>query len=148
MPMSPYMRGLRELVGTRLVLIPAVAAIVRDDRGRVLLVKTTHGRWTLPAGAVDPGESPREAVVRETREEAGLEVRPVRLVEALGGPDLRVTYANGDVIEATVCVFDCEVTGGELACDGVETTEARWAEPEEAAAALAPAYPAALFARP
>lgn len=146
--MSPYMRGLRELVGTRLVLIPAVAAIVRDDRGRVLLVKTTHGHWSLPAGAVDPGESPRQAAIREAREETGLEVAPVRLVEALGGLPFRVTYGNGDVVEATVCVFECEVVGGELACDGVETTEARWAEPEEAAAALAPAYPAALFARP
>ena len=85
MPMSPYMEGLRELVGHRLVLIPAVAAVIRDDRGQVLLVQTRAGFWSLPAGAIDPGESPREAVIREVREETGLEVRPVRLLDALGG---------------------------------------------------------------
>lgn len=143
--MSPYMRGLRELVGTRLVLIPAVAAIIKDEAGRVLLVQTRAGLWSLPAGAVDPGETPREAVVREAREETGLMVRPTRLLDALGGIGFRITYDNGDEVEATVCVFACEIVGGELHCDGIETVDWRWAEPEEIPSLLPLPYPPSLF---
>jgi 8-oxo-dGTP pyrophosphatase MutT (NUDIX family) len=143
--MSPYMAGLRALVGTRLVLIPAVAAVIHDQVGRVLLVRTTAGYWSLPAGAIDPGESPREAVVRETREETGLEVRPVAVLDALGGEAFRITYPNGDQIEATVSVFACEVVGGALHCDGVETVEARWVPGAEVAGMLPLPYPPGLF---
>jgi 8-oxo-dGTP pyrophosphatase MutT (NUDIX family) len=145
MPMSPYMEGLRELVGHRLVLIPAVAAVIRDDQGRVLLVQTRAGFWSLPAGAIDPGEAPREAVVRETREETGLEVRPVRLLDALGGIPFRLTYPNEDVVEATVCVFACEVVGGTLFCDGIETVGYRWVPAGEVTTLLPLPYPPELF---
>jgi ADP-ribose pyrophosphatase YjhB (NUDIX family) len=54
-------------------------AVVAD--GRILLVRERIDRgWSLPGGWADPGESPSEAVERETREEAGLEVRAVKLV--------------------------------------------------------------------
>ncbi len=143
--MSPYMQALREVAGHRLLLIPAVAAVIHDEQGNVLLVKTVAGPWSLPAGAIDPGETPREAVVRETREETGLEVRPVALLDALGGPGFRITYDNGDQVEATVAVFACETVGGTLHCDGVETCEHRWVPSWEVCAMLSLPYPAALF---
>lgn len=148
MPMSDYMRELRDLVGTRLILVPAVAAVIHDDAGRVLVLETTSGIWSLPAGAIDPGESPREAVIRETREEAGLEVVPSRLIDVFGGTDFRLTYPNGDVIEGTVCVFGCDVVGGTLHCDGIETIRARWVPPAEVPGLLTVRYPAWVFAPP
>lgn len=145
MPMSPYMQGLRERVGTNLILIPAVAAVIKDEAGCVLLVQTRAGPWSLPAGAIDPGETPRQAVVREVREETGLEVRPTRLLDTLGGHDFHIVYPNGDEIEATVCVFACEIVGGALHCDGVETVAARWIEPEQVPSMLPLPYPPELF---
>jgi 8-oxo-dGTP pyrophosphatase MutT (NUDIX family) len=142
------MRDLRAVAGTRLILIPAVAAVIHDEAGRVLLVRTVAGHWSLPAGAVDPGETPRAAVVRETREETGLEVRPVRLLDAVGGEAFRITYANGDQIEPTVAVFACEIAGGALVCDGVETIEHRWVEPAEVARMLTMPFPPELFVEP
>jgi 8-oxo-dGTP pyrophosphatase MutT (NUDIX family) len=146
-PMSPYVRELRERIGTRLLLVPAVAAVVKDEGGRVLLVRTTSGHWSLPAGAIDPGEAPREAVVREAREETGLEVRPVALLDVVGGAAFRFAYANGDQTEGTICVFACEIVGGALHCDGVETVEARWVEAGEVAGMLPLPYPPSLFSR-
>jgi len=56
----------------------AVGAVVRDDAGRLLVVRRGHeparGRWTLPGGRVEPGESLTDAVAREVREETSLDV--------------------------------------------------------------------------
>src|SRR5205814_3637553 len=58
-----------------------VRAVVFDADGRLLFVlETASGRWTLPGGWADVGSSPGEMAVRETREETGLEVRPVKLL--------------------------------------------------------------------
>lgn len=115
MAISSYVRGLRELVGSRLLLLPGVAAVVRDGDGHVLMIhRSDDGRWGLPAGAIDPGESPADAVVREVREETGLMVTPERLLGVFGGGDFRHTYPNGDEAEYTVMVFECGVVGGEL----------------------------------
>ncbi|MCA9536420.1 MAG: NUDIX domain-containing protein [Myxococcales bacterium] len=145
MPISDYLRGLREHVGRSLLLVPAVAAIIHDEHGRVLVLRTAEGAWTLPAGQIDPGESPREAVVREVREETGLEVLTTRLLDVYGGAGWRMTYANGDEVEGTVCVFACDVSGT-LACDGVEIAEAHWIPGEQVTSLLSLPYPASLFA--
>jgi 8-oxo-dGTP pyrophosphatase MutT (NUDIX family) len=53
-----------------------VGAVVRDDRGRVALVRTHWSDgWVVLGGRVEPGESLREAVVREVREETGIDAR-------------------------------------------------------------------------
>ncbi len=61
--------------GTR---IAAVGAVIRDDRDRLLLIRRGRepgrGRWSIPGGRVEPGESARDAVVREVEEETGLRV--------------------------------------------------------------------------
>ena len=60
-------------------------AVVRDARGRILLIRrgTEPGRglWSVPGGRVEPGETTAEAAVRETREETGLSV----VVDGLAG---------------------------------------------------------------
>lgn len=89
-----------------------VRAAVFDNAGRVLLVQElADGRWSLPGGWADLGESPAEVAVREVREEAGLEVRAVKLLAALDKrkhphpPQLAYTYK---------LFLRCEVLGGTL----------------------------------
>ena len=148
MAISEYLRDLRALVGSRLLLLPGVAAIVRDPDNRVLFMRRSdNGEWGLPAGAIDPGETPAEAVVREVREETGLEVKPSRIAGVFGGKGFRVRYENGDEAEYTVIVFDCEIVGGQLAAADGEALELRYFAPDEAPT-LQVAYPRSLLHPP
>jgi 8-oxo-dGTP pyrophosphatase MutT (NUDIX family) len=131
MGMSDYMRRLREKVGHEFVLIPSVAAILRDSGGRILLVQGMEGCWQLPGGAIDPDETPEDALRRECLEEANAVVRPTRLLAAVGGPEHRLTYANGDEIGFVISVYEAELVEGELRPDNDETRAVRWFEPGE-----------------
>jgi 8-oxo-dGTP pyrophosphatase MutT (NUDIX family) len=140
MPISEYMRSLREHIGQRLVLTPGVTAIVRDEEGRVLLQRRAEdGRWGLPGGAIEPGEAPAQALVREVFEETGLLVRPERLLGVFGGNErFHITYRNGDAVEYTIVTFECRVVGGTLSARDGESLELRYFPPEEVASLAAP----------
>jgi 8-oxo-dGTP pyrophosphatase MutT (NUDIX family) len=128
--------------------LPGVAAIVRDADDRVLFMRRAdNGQWGLPAGAIDPGETPAEAVAREVREETGLDVRPRRVAGIFGGQGFRVRYENGDEAEYTVVVFDCEVVGGTLSPADGEALELRYFAPDDAPQ-LQVAYPRSILRPP
>src|SRR5581483_5544181 len=106
MALSDYMKRLRGCVGHDLLVIPCVAAVVRAPEGVLLLKRSDDGRWALPGGAIDPGEAPAQALVREVYEETGLRVRPLRLLGVFGAfPDFRHVYPNGDAVQVIASVF-------------------------------------------
>lgn len=145
MPISQYLKDLREKVGSGVLQIPSAAAIVRDDRGKILLVKSSNSNvWGLPAGAIDLGETPAEAIVREVFEEANLRVSPVKIVGVFGGEKFRYVYANGDRVEYFIVVFDCEITGGNLLNQDGEVSEFCYFAVEEMPE-LAISYPKTIF---
>lgn len=107
-------------------MIRCVGAIVHDAAGWLLLIQRGtepgRGRWSLPGGRVEPGETDAEAVVRELREETGLDVRPGELVGSVRRP------APSGVFE----IFDyaCAATGGSLRA-GDDAADARWVDGTE-----------------
>lgn len=132
MSKSDYVKDLRKKIGHDLLLIPGVAAIIKDVEGRILLQRTKSRYWNLPAGAIDPGEKAAQAIVREVFEETGLVARPVAVVGITGGPpEARTEYENGDVVESTTVVFKCEVVGGELNPQDDETLKLRYFTADE-----------------
>jgi ADP-ribose pyrophosphatase YjhB (NUDIX family) len=96
-------------------------AIIFDEEGRILL---GHRRdmdlWNLPGGAAESGEMPHEAVVREVREETGLEVRVSKLVGIYGKTD------KDDLI----FLFRCAIIGGVLRQITTETDANRFFPPQ------------------
>jgi 8-oxo-dGTP pyrophosphatase MutT (NUDIX family) len=124
---SDYMRELRRQVGHQVVTSPGAGGIVFNEQGQVLLQqRADNGQWSPPAGAVDPHESPADAVIREVWEETGLLVEPVRLAGVYGGPELQVTYSNGDQVAIQSAVFECRVIGGQPSPDGQESLAVRF----------------------
>lgn len=101
-----------------------VRALVLDAEGRVLLVReNSDGNWTLPGGWCDIGESAAEAVARETCEETGLQVTPVRLLALF---DKRKHDHPPQVPHAHKCFFLCEPESGRLLEHTAETSGARY----------------------
>ncbi len=101
------------------------AVIVRD--GRIVLIRRNKepfkGKWALPGGFVEAGETAEEACAREAFEETGLQVRVEKLIGVFSGPerDPRGTIAGA---------YLCRVVGGELR-GGTDASEAKWFGLEE-----------------
>jgi ADP-ribose pyrophosphatase YjhB (NUDIX family) len=110
-------------------LVGVGAVIVQD--ARVLLVRRgtepLKGHWTLPGGMLELGEALTAGTVREVREETGLDVEPIELIELLDrvhreGERVRYHYVIADYL--------CRVTGGELRAAS-DADAVRWVERSE-----------------
>ncbi|WP_067496849.1 NUDIX domain-containing protein [Actinoplanes sp. TFC3] len=125
MAISPYLRELRAVVGTRLLFLPGVTAVVFDEEGRVLLGRRADdGTWALIAGVMDPGEQPAQTVVREVWEETAVHVVPERIVAVTTHPPN--VYPNGDRTEYVDITFRCRATGGQARVNDDESLEVGW----------------------
>ena len=105
-------------------LRPGASAIIYGEtKDYVLLTRRTdNGRWCLPGGGMDPGESAAEACAREVVEETGLIVRVGKLVGVYTTPNMVIVYADGNRIQPVAFSFEAEEIGGELGLSD-ETTE-------------------------
>jgi 8-oxo-dGTP diphosphatase len=114
------------LVGVGAVVVQA---------GRVLLVRRGReplkGKWSLPGGMLELGESLHQGVVREVEEETGLQVVPLELLELLDRI-VREETASGDRVRFHYVIADylCQVVGGSLKAAS-DAEAVRWAEPAD-----------------
>lgn len=133
MGIASHIARLRAVVGHELLLLPSVALLPVDEAGRLLLVQEAghDDGWHILGGAVDIGESPAEAAVREAREEIGVGVRLLRLVGVVGGPEYEVLYPNGDRVAYVSAVYEAQITEGSPAPSDGELSEVGWFEPAE-----------------
>ena len=100
----------------------AVGAIVGDDAGRLLLIQRSDtGSWLYPTGWADVGYSPSEVVVKEVREETGIDCRVERLVGVIDG--LRAGFTR---VPLYSLLFYCRATGGELSAHPTECLDVGW----------------------
>lgn len=98
------------------------AVIFDEAREKVLLTqRADNGRWCLPGGQMESGESAAEACEREVWEETGLTVRVKRLAGVYSNPDQLVIYPDGNKAFFVVLNFEVEIVSGELGLSN-ETT--------------------------
>ena len=107
------------------------AAIFKDDK--ILLVREFDGRWALPGGWCEFNLSPAENVVKEVKEEAGLDVIPEKLVAV---HDRNRRNADTYIFGVAKFFFLCKMTGGEFTAN-IETIESRYFAEDELPTSLA-----------
>src|SRR5574342_1007747 len=123
------------------VLRPGVAAIIPNGEGRILLQRRSdNGLWGLPGGSVEIGESVRDAIIREVREETGLTVEVVRLIGIYSDPRVQIVrYPDGNVVHYISALFECRILEGSLqTCD--ETLDLEFFDPAQLPYDLVPMH--------
>ncbi len=115
-------------------LYPGAAGVLFDAaRKRMLLTqRTDNGRWCLPGGRMEAGESVREVCEREFWEETGLRVQVLRLVGVYSNPNIVVEYADGNRWQYVSLCFEVKLLEGEMQLSN-ETTAVGYFTGEEIA---------------
>ncbi len=113
----------RPLIGVGAIII---------DRGRALVVRRAteplKGEWSIPGGVLELGETLRTGVVREAKEETGLDVLPIEVLDVY---DRIVSDEQGKTRYHYVLIdYLCEVQGGEARA-ATDVSEVKWITREE-----------------
>jgi len=111
--------------------IVAAAGVVENEKGEILLVKTYHGGWVFPGGQVEVGENLIEAVIREIKEESGINVTVNKLFAISSNTATNKGYNGVEVVPTKVMMdFICTFIDGEL-CISDENSESCWVKKAE-----------------
>ncbi len=120
-------------------LFMAAAAFIFDESGRILLIKENYGRrrYGPPGGAIEAGESPQQAMIREVMEETCLKVRVDRLIG--------IYYFYSESERSLAFAFHCEIEDGQPAVPpSGEIAEVGWFDPNDLPAPLTNLAPHAI----
>ena len=111
--------------------VPATGALIRNMNGKIFLMKSPKwgGKWLVPGGKVEKGDSMKETVRKEVLEETGLEVKNIELMNVKdgGNPD--------DFSRDTHFIFlnfTCRAKNKDVELDQREAVDYTWIEPEKA----------------
>ncbi|UKS63679.1 NUDIX hydrolase [Rossellomorea marisflavi] len=128
-----YIEELRSLVGTRPINLVGSTVILTDGEGRILLQKRTFpvGKWGLPGGLMELGESAEETGRREVKEETNLEVGRLKLVNVYSGQDQYIEAENGDQFYSVTVCFHSEEFEGQLKLQRSEGTKLEFICPKD-----------------
>jgi ADP-ribose pyrophosphatase YjhB (NUDIX family) len=119
-----YMQELRQLVGSRPLIMVGAAVLVLNAQDELLMLRRTDNAcWGIPGGALELGERLEETARRETREETGLEVGEMQLFNVFSGPDLHYRYPNGAEVHNVSAVYITRDIHGEVNIDLAEHSE-------------------------
>lgn len=112
-------------------IVVAVAAVVRNDDGDLLMIeRTDNSLWAVPGGAQEIGETVTDAVRREVREETGINVEVTSLSGIYSNPAHVIAYDDGEVRQEFSLCFHARPTGGSVRPSS-ESRCVHWVPPSE-----------------
>jgi len=119
-----YIEELREAVGNRPLLLTGAGVGVFNEKGEILLQRKMDGRWGIPGGFMELGESAEETARREVLEETGMQIGKMELVTVVSGAQTHTVLTNGhEYYSVTIVYATDDIRGGDLKADGIETSE-------------------------
>ncbi|MFT7839508.1 NUDIX domain-containing protein [Saccharothrix sp. BKS2] len=115
-------------------IVVAVTAFVQDDQGRLLMIRRTdNDLYSIPGGAQDVGETIGHTVIREVKEETGIDVEPTGVIGIYSDPAHVISYTDGEVRQQFSICFRATPTGGRLRTSD-ESGEVHWISSRDLAA--------------
>ncbi len=114
-------------------IVVAVTAFVQDDQGHLLMIRRTdNDLYSIPGGAQDVGETIGHTVIREVKEETGIDVEPIDMIGIYSDPAHVISYTDGEVRQQFSICFRARPTGGKLRTSD-ESSEVQWVDRENLA---------------
>jgi len=112
-------------------IVVAVTAFVRDEAGRLLLIRRTdNDLYAIPGGALELGERLTQTVQREVMEETGIAVKVTGLIGVYSDPEHVIEFTDGEVRQEFSSCFRADPTGGDLRTSD-ESKEVLWVAPAD-----------------
>lgn len=115
--MHNYIQNLRKLIGHRKFIHPGARIIVENEADQILMIRRRdNGSWGLPAGGIEEKETIQECIIREVKEETGLDILELQVI-GIGSDPIRETveYPNKDVVQYFNIEFYSNVFSGDIA---------------------------------
>ncbi len=106
-------------------LVVAVVVVVLDGDRVLMIQRSDNGRWALPGGGQELGESVRDAAIRETREETGLDIEITGVTGIYSDPRHVIAYDDGEVRQEFALCLTGRATGGQMRTSS-ESTRVEW----------------------
>ncbi|MFT5166161.1 MAG: ADP-ribose pyrophosphatase YjhB (NUDIX family) [Saprospiraceae bacterium] len=99
--MKNYISRIREKIGKEKLIHPAARIIVENEKGEILFIeRMDNGKIGIPAGALEENETISKCIIREVREETGIEILALEVIGLSSNPNAEtVQYPNGDIIQ-------------------------------------------------
>ncbi|HEX2559063.1 NUDIX domain-containing protein [Phenylobacterium sp.] len=127
-----YLGRLRQVVGDRLILMPGGRVVVEDGVGRVLLQhRSDFDLWGVPGGAPEEGEDLTASILRELKEETGLDAAEAIPFGFASDPAFEtITYPNGHRCQYFILLFAVRTFQGEATVADDESHAVEWFTPD------------------
>ena len=111
-----YISKIRSKIGNDKFICPGARILIENKIGEfVTIIRKDTGRLGLPAGAIEEGETIEGCIIREVKEETGLDLHSLHVIGICTNPVTQtVQYPNGDITQYFVIEFLCDDWSGEL----------------------------------
>lgn len=125
-----YVKWLRTKVGHDRVILNGSVTVVLSEKGEILLQHRSDGRWGLPGGLMELGESCEDTARREAMEETGLTLGALRLLGVYSGANQLSRAQNGDEFYCVVTAYEAREYTGEPKVNDGEGVALGWFSPD------------------
>ncbi|MCL2576508.1 MAG: NUDIX domain-containing protein [Defluviitaleaceae bacterium] len=123
-----YIQELRAIIGKMPIILPGCCVFIENAQGQILMQQRKHpyGKWGLPGGLMELGESTEDTIRREVKEETGLVLGKVALFGVYSGEGYRCVAENGDEFDVVITVYVTNEYEGEVAVMDEESLGFEW----------------------